>query len=558
VGITYNILAGPPIWAKYYTMRFFEINDPKIQTAPAATPDNAPAPEAPVAATKAVPPTDVAVPVEAEPNYADLSVYQGQEGLIKQELIDQGATDVKIEPRKAEKGRVPHIRLDNVGYEQLSAAMTALGFTEASTTARQDASSGKFDTYAFQADDTTYTVVLRGFKNKGSAPGAGSSLVLNQKELTPTNLNLTGQEFTSRQELADQVKSALASKFKDQQLVAALSELVDNATAGGSAPMTAENLQYIKPKIKQISQDFGEILAPLVLANDGDPIVFPAGNEKLIDVTIGANKYSVKAMSGSGTSMNSLGELLDEYELSLTDQGKKTMFQNAIKIWKSTRKEGSVLDRLCLASYKNKTPEYIAFKTILGNDFASYKADSQQQDDKGNTITVSSLLSLIQAATGGMSYSDFLKTVYPAMTAGNWAKPTGLPDDGMYYMGMTEKKPVAGVAGKFSYDANPVDGAGNIICYSLGQALQNMIKKGPNASQYKEIMTDMVKTLKCMLGHVKIGQDGSLIVSSTSFADLEFEFDYHAPSHIAGNNRPGFMIIQPGAKKAKKVAQPAV
>jgi hypothetical protein len=60
-----------------------------------------------------------------------------------------------------------------------------------------------------------------------------------------------------------------------------------------------------------------------------------------------------------------------------------------------------------------------------------------------------------------------------------------------------------------------------------------------------------------MLGHVKIGQDGSLIISSTSFADLEFEFDYHAPSHIAGNNRPGFMIIQPGAKKAKKVAQPA-
>lgn len=540
-------------------MRFFEINDPKIQTAPAATPDNAPAPEAPVAATKAVPPTDVAVPaeVEAEPNYADLSVYQGQEGLIKQELIDQGATDVKIEPRKAEKGRVPHIRLDNVGYEQLSAAMTALGFTEASTTARQDASSGKFDTYSFQADDTTYTVVLRGFKNKGSAAGTGSSLVLNQKELTPTNLNLTGQTFTSRQQLADQVKSELAAKFKDQQLVAALSELVDNATAGGSAPMTAENLQYIKPKIKQISQDFGEVLAPLVLAKDGDPIVFPAGNEKLIDVTIGANKYSVKAMSGSGTSMNSLGALLDEYELTLSDQGKKTMFQNAIKIWKSTRKEGSVLDRLCLASFKNKTPEYIAFKTILGGDFASYKTDSQQQDDQGNVITVPSLLSLIQKTTSGLSYSDFLKTVYPAMTAGNWAKPTGLPDDGMYYMGLTEKKPVAGVAGKFSYDADPVDGAGNIICYSLGQALQNMIKKGPNASQYKEIMTDMVKTLNCMLGHVKIGQDGSLIVSSTSFADLEFEFDYHAPSHIAGNNRPGFMIIQPGAKKAKKVAQPA-
>jgi hypothetical protein len=533
-------------------MRFFEINNPKIQPAPQTS-------VPPVDATKEVPPQDTAVPaeVEAEPNYADLSVYQEQEGLVKQELIDQGAIDVNTESRKAEKGRVPHIRLDNVSYEQLSAAMAALGFAEVDTTERQDVSSGKFDTYSFQADDTTYTVVLRGFKNKGSAPGSGSSLVLNQKALTPTNLGLTGQTFTSRQELADQVKAAVSSKFKDQQLVAALSELVDNATAGGSAPLTAENLQYIKPKIKQISQDFGEILAPLVLANDGDPIVFPAGNEKLIDVTIGANKYSVKALSGSGTSMNSLGELLDEYELTLTDQGKKTMFQNAIKIWKSTRKEGSVLDRLCLASFKNKTPEYITFKTILGNDFASYKADSQQQDDTGNLITVPSLLSLIQKATSGLSYSDFLKTIYPAMTAGNWASPTGLPDDGKYYMGFTEKKPKPGIAGKFSYDADPIDGGGNIICYSLGQALQNMIKKGPKASQYKEIMTDMVKTLKCMLGHVKIGQDGSLIVSSTSFADLEFEFDYHAPSHIAGNNRPGFMIIPPGAKKAKKVTQSA-
>jgi hypothetical protein len=24
---------------------------------------------------------------------------------------------------------------------------------------------------------------------------------------------------------------------------------------------------------------------------------------------------------------------------------------------------------------------------------------------------------------------------------------------------------------------------------------------------------------------------------------LDFDFDYHAPSHIAGNNRPGFMIV---------------
>ena len=123
-----------------------------------------------------------------------------------------------------------------------------------------------------------------------------------------------------------------------------------------------------------ISQDFGEILAPIALANDGEEISFPSGNEKLIDVTVGGKtRYSVKALGGSGTSMNSLGRLLDEYDLTLTDQGKQTMFRNAIKIWASTRQEGSVNDRINLAANKNKTPEYLSYVDILGGEFDSWK-----------------------------------------------------------------------------------------------------------------------------------------------------------------------------------------
>jgi len=56
-------------------------------------------------------------------------------------------------------------------------------------------------------------------------------------------------------------------------------------------------------------------------------------------------------------------------------------------------------------------------------------------------------------------------------------------------------------------------------------------------------MNDMIKQLNCQLGHVSIDEQGQLTVTSKPFGNLDFDFDYHAPSHIAGNNRPGFMIV---------------
>jgi hypothetical protein len=48
---------------------------------------------------------------------------------------------------------------------------------------------------------------------------------------------------------------------------------------------------------------------------------------------------------------------------------------------------------------------------------------------------------------------------------------------------------------------------------------------------------------------VNVTSDGQLEITSEPFGNLDFEFDYHAPSHIAGNNRPGFMIVPPTKKK---------
>ena len=135
--------------------------------------------------------------------------------------------------------------------------------------------------------------------------------------------------------------------------------------------------------------------------------------------------------------------------------------------------------------------------------------------------------------------------ILPASQAGNWGSNVGLPADSNYYLGLSPNKPKPGIAGKYSYDHDPVDGAANIIAYSLGKGIEYMIKRGPSQQQYKDIMNDMIKQLNCQLGYVNIDNQGQLTITSKPFGNLDFDFDYHAPSHIAGNNRPGFMIVPP-------------
>jgi hypothetical protein len=474
-----------------------------------------------------------------EPIYATRENYQFVQNLLIKELVarkifqpaDQKTLLKQVEYVK-DAGRLPLLRISNVTAEQLTDVLVSNGAESVpSLTEKQAVSSGQFTILSFKANNILYTFVMRGVKTN---IGGKDGIVLNRKDLTPVKLGLAG-DYTSKQELIDATKNALTNKIQNPALLNGLIELVDIAAAGGKGTLTPESLATMKPYLVMVSQDFGEILAPIVLAQENDKINFPAGNEKLIDVTVGSNRYSVKAAGGSGTSMNSLGDLLDHYEQSMTDEGKKSMFQNSIKIWKSTRQEGSVTDRICLAANLNKTPEYVSYANSLGGDFKSF----------------GELKALLEPVVSKLDYAGFLKLVKPSMEIGNWTKkkdgpPTavGMPDDGLYYLGQNDKKPKAGVAGKYSYDHDPVDGAANIITYSLGKGIEFMITRGPNAQQYQDIMTDMVKQLNCWLGHVAISPEGSLIVSTKPFSQLKFKFDYHAPSHIAGNNRPGFMIVR--------------
>jgi hypothetical protein len=246
-------------------------------------------------------------------------------------------------------------------------------------------------------------------------------------------------------------------------------------------------------------------------------------------------------LGGSGTSMNSLGSLLDEYDATLTDEGKKSLFRNGIKIWQSaSRKEGKVVDKICYAAHLNQIPEYLSYVDILGGEFQTFDE----------------LKKLLTPLVKKLDYPGFLEMILPASQAGHWGINIGMPDDSNYYLGLTDKKSKPGIAGKNSYDNDHVHGAANIITYSIGKGFEFMVRRGPNKQQYKDIMNDMIKQMNCQLGHVDIDGGGQLIITSKPFGNLDFEFDYHAPSNLAGNNRPGFMIVPPnkgdkGKKKSK-------
>ena len=63
--------------------------------------------------------------------------------------------------------------------------------------------------------------------------------------------------------------------------------------------------------------DFGEILTPLLLSDEQDDIVFPAGNAMLADVEINGRPFSVKSASGSGTSFKAIKGYMDSFQTGL-------------------------------------------------------------------------------------------------------------------------------------------------------------------------------------------------------------------------------------------------
>ena len=463
---------------------------------------------------------------------------------------------IRFEVEKKKESPVVYIRVKGAQRDDITNYFSSLGLDELPPDPHQLLISGQYRTnilsYSTSSEvinqikpskahqvpsdseeikNVIYTLVVAGVGDQGS-------ISVGKKELTPVNLGLAVKAYT-KQELVLAAKQALEDKIKTRpELIQICSQLLDIAAAGGQGTIDPELNKKLGSKARnQLSVDFGEILAPIMFAQGGELIEFPAeGNFPLIDVIVGQNNYSVKSLSGSGTSFASIADLMDSYEGKLKKSGSQDSkkVEKLFQLFKGYHPKagGKNVDKIIRGAAFVKTAEYVKLVEILGGNFDSYD---------GLQALVSKMLT--DDDRGREDYSQFLKKVFPAMIAGGWEKPAGLPADGAYYMGKAKEVKAEKTAGYPSFRSGPVRAATDILTYVLGVGTLNLVTRGSDAEQYAEMMTNIVNQSPAYLGRLDITGNGGLVAVKKAFNELKFRFQYHAPSHIPGNNLPGFMIV---------------
>lgn len=500
-------------------MRFFEITPPKQ------------APVAPAVLSKEPVDTDSEVdPAQAttvKPSYADNQSLKALVDFLQRQMP---GGKFSVQNAKGTK-QVSSVRAIGVSLASLKQAMTEFGSTQNVPDYKQSTASSSFPTYSFEKDSNLLTVVIG---MKGVKSDDESSVGLARKELTPAGLGIQGGIF-DKKELVNATKKAVEAKIRkrDPILADALIAMVDNAAAGGTAPISAELMTHVIPYLGTLSQDFGEILAPILILKPGQKVELPTGNNPLVDVKIPGMNLSVKALTGSGTSFRSISDLMDKYETSIeNDKDSKENFE-VLKAFHPSA-GGKNVDKIINAAAKANIEEYKEASRKFGN-FANYS----------DLLKRMSVWNWRDGSTA--SYKDFLSVSLDVFTASDnkGTKFVGMPADGKFYLGTGKKSdaPREKAAGYASFRANPFKAAADIITYSLGVGLLNYVRGGKNADKYQKMMTDIVNKADAVVGHITVNRDGTMQLVTKPFSTLQFQFQYHAPSHIPGNNLPGFIAL---------------
>lgn len=347
-----------------------------------------------------------------------------------------------------------------------------------------------------------------------------------QKQLIPARFGLSGKSY-KKLDLARTLRQSISTIINDDLLKEFLLQLVDTAVKKRSR-VDPEIMQELDPDTVRITGiDFGEILTPLVLSDESDNISFPVGNSMLADVEINNQPFSVKSASGSGTSFKAIQTYMDQFQDGL-QKGNITLDNDEQEIHNFFRTfidtKGTNIDKIIAASESANTDEHQLLEKVLGKKNFSY------QD-------------LIEFSEKFKSYSDFLKKIYPISVAGKYKRPNGLPADYQYYMGLSDKKPKPKQAGKPSWDADQGKAGANILTYVLGTSFLADAKKEIKIKKYNNLLKRILGNVNAKLAKIDITQDGKIQIKQTPFTELNYEFQYHAPSHIPGNNLPGFSLI---------------
>lgn len=349
------------------------------------------------------------------------------------------------------------------------------------------------------------------------ASGDKKVKIFNKKELTPVTLGLRNV-YSNKKELAKDIASKIASKY-DGDRADALLEILKNAETYPSQQPIPEELHYLLQgtNLKQISQDFGECIAPICYAKDTDRIEFPAGNEPIVDVVVGDTDIAVKSLSGSGNSLVKMKEIIDAYGDTIDQQDLKAKSRYAT-IQKLADGSKSVINLILELCTDLQTPEMVKLKadTIPSQEINTL-------EDLKKVVEV-----LLKKEGEDASYTEVIAKCKDILSASG--KTYGMPRD-------------VATAGPKKFARDPVIYTAYMLTYGLGKGLENVIINGVDKDAYAETIQDIMKNMSASVGFIGVNANGVIELKVKKFSDLNFKFDYHAYTSNPGNNRPGFAII---------------
>ena len=423
-------------------------------------------------------------------------------------------------PSLSRNEKIRHIRVRDSDEKMLSVLKTLPGVEVKKSNKRLSSS---YDTFEVKFPEDYEIEDLRG--NEFYILPAPRGRKVRKKEFTPVNLGLVGQTY-SRDSLHNKLKVAIEDKVKDTSLKGLLLELIEVAV-GKLKNVDPEIMgAFEKQDLVQLGQDFGEILGPLM--SDSKSIIFPAGNSMLSDVEIDGDPISIKSGAGSGTSFKAILSHLDKFKEAgyddLDDEEKAVYdFYRAF-----IDTEGTNRDKLIAGSLVAQTDEHKALVAVIGKDNFTESdleafADEFEHSENG--------------------YRAFLNEIYPVANAGPYSRPNGLPQDSYYYMELKTVKPMAKQAGYPNWKGRgPAEAGRNIILYILATSFLKAVKDEKVVQVHNRVLSKIMKNVGAKLMWVDINPNGTLKMIVKDITDAKISFQYHAPSHIPGNNAPGFSL----------------
>jgi hypothetical protein len=110
-------------------------------------------------------------------------------------------------------------------------------------------------------------------------------------------------------------------------------------------------------------------------------------------------------------------------------------------------------------------------------------------------------------------------------------------------MHKSDKKPSAKQAGKpFWMAKGPAVAGRNIMVYILAASFLKDAKRVEKKDKFSNFLKKVMQGTNAELMWVTINANGTLSLQRKAINNVNADFQYHAPSHIPGNNLPGISL----------------